>query len=485
MLSTRSRLRYSSCTEDSARRGDAGDERSSQRAQPELASDRYGRHAPAGHQRRAARQSRARVTWPTASSTQLPVAIRFWDGSMLAPRDRNDVPVVVANERRALAHLLHAAEPARTRARLGRRIARRVQGDLDDVLATAPRVRRRQLLVRGSRATGGRRPCGSPGRRSCAVRRSRRSRRPRWRGRRHSLARDRSSVRHHYDVSNDFYRLVLGPTMVYSCAYFSHRKRGARGGPGAQARSDLSQAAPLRGRAVARRRLWLGFARHPRRRQLRRVGGRRDAVRAAGAARARAGARARPRVARRDPRRRLPRARPTGRSTRSPASGCTSTSAAPSCRATAETINGLLRPGGLFLNHGIARLYSEEPTSETFISRYVFPDGELHPVTDLIMAMQATGLEVRDTESLRDHYPLTLRRWVANLLEHRSQAVVARRTRARARLGAVHARLGTGVRGWRDHRLPGAERPSWRDARPATRPVRAARDVTGRTKRGP
>ena len=40
-------------------------------------------------------------------------------------------------------------------------------------------------------------------------------------GRRHSLVRDRTSVRHHYDISNDFYRLVLGPSLTYSCAYFA------------------------------------------------------------------------------------------------------------------------------------------------------------------------------------------------------------------------------------------------------------------------
>ena len=53
----------------------------------------------------------------------------------------------------------------------------------------------------------------------------------------------------------------------------------------------------------------------------------------------------------------------------------------------------------------------------------MFPDGELHPVTDLLTAMREAGLEVRDTESLREHYPLTLRRWVSNLLEHRSEAL--------------------------------------------------------------
>jgi cyclopropane-fatty-acyl-phospholipid synthase len=89
----------------------------------------------------------------------------------------------------------------------------------------------------------------------------------------------------------------------------------------------------------------------------------------------------------------------------------------------AATVRGLLRPGGLFLNHGIARLHSEPPPSDTFISRYVFPDGELHPVTDVMAAMQDSALEVRDVESLREHYPLTLRRWAANLAAHREEAI--------------------------------------------------------------
>ena len=88
----------------------------------------------------------------------------------------------------------------------------------------------------------------------------------------------------------------------------------------------------------------------------------------------------------------------------------------------ASIVATLLRPGGLFLNHGITRLTSEESSSDTFISRYIFPDGELHPVTEIQTAMRAAGLEVRDVESLRDHYPLTLRRWLANLDANRDQA---------------------------------------------------------------
>jgi cyclopropane-fatty-acyl-phospholipid synthase len=89
----------------------------------------------------------------------------------------------------------------------------------------------------------------------------------------------------------------------------------------------------------------------------------------------------------------------------------------------ADIVRGLLRPGGLFLNHGIARLYSETPRGDRFISRYIFPGGELHPVAEIVTAMQTAGLEVRDIESLREHYPLTLRRRADNLQARRADAI--------------------------------------------------------------
>jgi cyclopropane-fatty-acyl-phospholipid synthase len=98
-----------------------------------------------------------------------------------------------------------------------------------------------------------------------------------------------------------------------------------------------------------------------------------------------------------------------------------------------QAVVNLLRPGGLFLNSGITRLTPHAPAADPFIARYIFPDGELHPVTDILAAMEGLRLEIRDVESLRDHYALTLRRWLANLDAHRDAAIAevgAERVRA-------------------------------------------------------
>ncbi len=60
---------------------------------------------------------------------------------------------------------------------------------------------------------------------------------------------------------------------------------------------------------------------------------------------------------------------------------------------------------------------------KSFIARYVFPDGELLDVGEVVLAMERAGFEVRDVESLREHYAKTLRRWVANLEASWDEAV--------------------------------------------------------------
>ncbi|HEX9092020.1 MAG TPA: cyclopropane-fatty-acyl-phospholipid synthase family protein [Anaerolineales bacterium] len=109
----------------------------------------------------------------------------------------------------------------------------------------------------------------------------------------------------------------------------------------------------------------------------------------------------------------------------------------------------LLKPGALFLNHGISRRASpadlpricglngshrvSRPVQTyferkvlglgTFSQSYIFPDGELVPVSEANLVAEAAGFEVRDVENLREHYALTLRNWVRRLEEHHGEAV--------------------------------------------------------------
>jgi cyclopropane-fatty-acyl-phospholipid synthase len=84
----------------------------------------------------------------------------------------------------------------------------------------------------------------------------------------------------------------------------------------------------------------------------------------------------------------------------------------------------LLKPGGVFLNHGIAQSATEErKRGPTFSNTYVFPDGELVPINRTLHAAEEAGFEVRDVESLREHYAMTLRHWVRRLEARYEQAL--------------------------------------------------------------
>lgn len=90
-----------------------------------------------------------------------------------------------------------------------------------------------------------------------------------------------------------------------------------------------------------------------------------------------------------------------------------------------RVVGRVLKPGGLFLNHGITD--NEEGRHKTvgteFIQRYVFPDGELDSVSNVQRVMERTGFEIWDVEALRPHYALTLRHWVSRLEAQRKEAL--------------------------------------------------------------
>lgn len=131
----------------------------------------------------------------------------------------------------------------------------------------------------------------------------------------------------------------------------------------------------------------------------------------------------------------------------------------------------LVKPGGRVLNHAIARPPGDRPrlARRGFADRYVFPDGELHEVGAVISKLQDSGLEVRHEENLREHYAHTLRAWVNNLERNWDDAV--------AQVGLPRARI------WRLYMAGSAM--GFEDGRIqihqvlATRPdVRALKDVS-------
>jgi cyclopropane-fatty-acyl-phospholipid synthase len=349
----------------------------------------------------------------------LPVTLRFWDGSELRPPDRPPAGVLHVR-RQAVAQLLR--EPNQIGlARAYATGALDLEGDLDAVLAERGRLGqgpglrlpdRLRALALGVAAAGPATLLGAAGR----------STEPRLRGRRHSLARDRDAVRHHYDVSNAFYRLLLGPSLVYSCASF------------AAPDDDLETAQRRKLELICRKlrlapgeRLldigcgWGSLVMHAAREHgVRAVG---VTVSEAQAELARARVREAGLADRCEIRVADYREIADGPYDKIASVGMYEHVGMGQLDAYAATLARLLRPGGLVLNHGIARLFSPPPGPKTFIYRFVFPDGALPPLGEVVAALQRAGLETRDVESLREHYVLTLRRWIANLDAARDTAV--------------------------------------------------------------
>ncbi len=124
----------------------------------------------------------------------------------------------------------------------------------------------------------------------------------------------------------------------------------------------------------------------------------------------------------------------------------------------AADLFALLRPEGRLLNHAISRRPGQRPdfSRTSFIDRYVFPDGELEPMGTMIDALEGAGFEVRDVESLREHYALTLRAVGGQPRARLGRGGPADLARPGPDLAALHGRFGAGVRGQPHRRQPGA-----------------------------
>ncbi|GGZ48872.1 SAM-dependent methyltransferase [Streptomyces subrutilus] len=434
----------------------------------------------------------------TLLKAPLPVRIRAWDGSEAGPPG---TPTLVVHDRRALRRMLwKPGEMGLARAWVAGELT--VEGDLFDLLdrvagllwerrpepppeeeparaapgrvravglraaavrSGGPRAALPALPERFARVAAAAAPLRDPYARA-AVRELALLARPwpapppppeeaaRRGGPSHTRSRDKQAIGHHYDVGNEFYERVLGPSMVYSCAYWSP------GGTLEEAQYDkldlVCRKLALRpgGRLLDVGCGWGSMALHA---------AREYGVRVTGVTLSREqAAYARKRVADegladlveiriqdyRDVR--------DGPYDAISSIGMAEHVGAERYRVYARTLYDLLRPGGRLLNHQIGRPPEAVESAhriDEFIDAYVFPDGELSPLGTTVGELERAGFEVRDVEALREHYALTLRAWVTRLEEHWTQAVrLTSPGRARvwllymaaSALGFEHGRLG-------------------------------------------
>ena len=242
-------------------------------------------------------------------------------------------------------------------------------------------------------------------------------------GRVHSKARDREAVKSHYDLSNDFYQLWLDPAMVYSCAYFRSASDTID-----QAQKQKLDYICRKLRLKAGERLldfgcgWGGLIMHAAGEYGVKAIGITLSEQQRSLAQERisqAGVSNRCEVRLLDYRD----AAQLGEFDKIVSVGMVEHVGEKNLPEYFRRAYQLLKAGGVFLNHGIARAgnrsYPEDPT---FTDVYVFPDGELVPISEMLHQAENSGFEVRDVEDLREHYFLTLCQWLRRLEEHADEA---------------------------------------------------------------
>ena len=345
-----------------------------------------------------------------------PFTVEFWDGTTV-PSTTGEGPTFSVRSPRAAAHALLA--PGQLG--LGRAY---VSGELevDDIDAVIALLDgwqppaldgadKRALLLGAVRAAGLTKP---PPRPAAELRPS---------GRRHSKERDARAVRHHYDVSNEFFELLLGPTMVYSCAIFS---RGAK---------TLEQAQEEKLETVARKlelkdgdRVldvgcgWGGFPLWAATRHGASVVGITLSPPQAEKARQRAeeaGVADRVEIRVMDYRDIVT----TGEKFDAIASiGMVEHVGSANIEVYAQTLASVLEPGGRLLNHGITRLRHTDAEAGAFSERYVFPDAAPLHLSRNLLALERAGFVAHHVEDFAADYAETLRHWARNLDQNLEQA---------------------------------------------------------------
>ena len=353
------------------------------------------------------------------------LALVLPDGASLGPPDA-DAHLVVRSPR-ALRRIVAApGELGFARAYAAGELD--LEGDIYAALAALERLRSAPKLVRhwlsAARAVGlrGLRPLPPPPEEA------------RLRGLRHTRARDAAAISHHYDVSNVFYRIVLGPSLTYSCAVFADPAGTLEEAQSAKHELVCEKLALREGtRLLDVGCGWGSLLLHA----AERYGANGVGVTIS----ARQAELARERVAEAGLADRIEIRLADYRDVRDgPFDAISSIGmfehvGLSQLRVYFERLYALLHPRGRLLNHGIARPAGQRRTfgRRSFIDRYVFPDGELHEVGAVVSAIHEAGFEVRHVENLREHYALTLRAWVRNL-ETRWDEAVAEVGSARARI---------------------------------------------------
>jgi cyclopropane-fatty-acyl-phospholipid synthase len=346
---------------------------------------------------------------------QRPFSLRFWDGSELAASDGGG-PAFTLRSPRAIAHALRA--PGQLG--VGRAyVAGEVEvDDLDGVMAMLDSWRppaldgraRARLAMAALRACGLTRPPAPPAAELAP------------RGRRHTRERDARAVRHHYDVSNEFFALFLDASLTYSCGVFS---RGAATLEEAQ-EAKLELVCAKLGLRAGERVLdvgcgWGSFALHAAARHGVHVTGITLSPAQAELARRRvaeAGLDERVEI-------RLADYRELGgeRFDAIASLGMVEHVGEAQIDVYGAALARVLKPGGRLLNHGIARLRHTDPEAGPFSERYVFPDAEPLHLSRILLALGRAGFVTQHVEGFAADYAETLRHWAGRLDARLEQAI--------------------------------------------------------------